>query len=193
MKPLKNSPRSKSEGTESIKKKAFKRAQLRVMEMKGFGQKSMPKRAIPSIELFQKEECPFSQAVRQKISDLGLDIVSHSVPDGLALKHEMLVQAGGKDQLPFMVDHKTGIKLYESDAILAYLGKEYSTPETLMREEMEKLENPSLTDRILNMASRPVRKKIRFYEKRISDMVDTLSGTYRMVSQMLPRRLRARS
>lgn len=85
-------------------------------------------RAIPSgpgIELFQKEECPFSHAVRQKLSDLGLDFIAHSVPDEDSLKHQKLVEAGGKDQVPFLADHKSGVKLYESDAIIAYLDQEY--------------------------------------------------------------------
>lgn len=60
---------------------------------------------------------------------LGLDFVAHSVPDGQPLKHEQLVRAGGKDQVPFLIDHSSGIKLYESRAILAYLDKTYGEPE----------------------------------------------------------------
>lgn len=79
------------------------------------------------LELFQKEECPFSHVVRQKLSDLGLDYAAHSIPDAQDLKHKELVNAGGKDQVPFLIDHKTGVKLYESEAIVSYLEKEYGT------------------------------------------------------------------
>ena len=81
----------------------------------------------PTLELFQKEECPFSHTVRQKLSDLGLDFVAHSIPDTQDLKHKELVNAGGKDQVPFLIDHKSGVKLYESEAIVSYLEKEYGT------------------------------------------------------------------
>jgi glutathione S-transferase len=79
----------------------------------------------PSLELYQKENCPFSHAVRNRLTKLGLDFIAHTVPDDQPLKHEKLVQAGGKDQVPFLIDHTSGIKLYESQAILAYLDKTY--------------------------------------------------------------------
>ena len=56
---------------------------------------------LPVLELFQKENCPFSHAVRSKLTRLGLDFVAHSVPDGHPPSSiEQLVRAGGKDQLP---------------------------------------------------------------------------------------------
>jgi glutathione S-transferase len=83
---------------------------------------------MPHIELFQKENCAFSHAVRNKLTHLGLDFVAHSVGDDQPLKHEQLVQAGGKDKVPFLVDHTRGVKLYETSAILAYLEKSYGKP-----------------------------------------------------------------
>lgn len=82
----------------------------------------------PSIELYQSESCSVSHSVRNRLSLLGLDFVAHSVPDHNDLKHRQLVQAGGKDQIPFLIDHRSGVKLYEGDAILAYLDKEYGKP-----------------------------------------------------------------
>jgi glutathione S-transferase len=84
--------------------------------------------APPSIELYQAEEHPFSHAVRMRLSRLGLDYVAHSVSEHDDLKHRQLVRAGGRDRIPFLIDHRTGIKLYEADAIIAYLEKEYGMP-----------------------------------------------------------------
>jgi len=81
--------------------------------------------SAPQIELYQKESCSFSHAVRNKLTDLGLDFVAHSVPDNQPLKHDQLVKAGGKDKVPFLIDHTSGIKLYDSAAILTYLDKAY--------------------------------------------------------------------
>jgi glutathione S-transferase len=78
----------------------------------------------PQIELWQKESCPFSHSVRDRLSELGLDYVARSV-NGTDLKHRQLVQAAGRDQIPFLVDHRTGVKLHESAAIIAYLNREY--------------------------------------------------------------------
>jgi glutathione S-transferase len=86
---------------------------------------SVARQKTPPIELYQKEECPFSHAVRVKLTELGLDYVAHVVPDHSDLKHQQLVEAGGKDQIPFLVDHSTGTKLYESSDIIAYLDRAY--------------------------------------------------------------------
>jgi glutathione S-transferase len=88
------------------------------------------RKAVPAIELFQRESCPYSHRVRERLSKLGLDFVAHSVSEKDALKHKQLIQAGGKDQIPFLVDHRTGVKLYGSPAIDAYLENEYGEEET---------------------------------------------------------------
>jgi glutathione S-transferase len=126
MKPMTSSPRFVRQTQENTKKKAFKNAQRRAAESLGIHNKAHG--PIPTIELFQKESCPFSHAVRNKLTQLGLDFVAHNVPADQPRKHEQLIQAGGKDQVPFLIDHSSGVKLYESQAILAYLDKAYGEP-----------------------------------------------------------------
>lgn len=109
-------------------KKAFKNAQRRASESSGVRSTGYNHGPMPVLELYQKENCPFSHAVRNKLTRLGLDFVAHSIPDGHPLKHEQLVRAGGLDQLPFLIDHTSGVKLYESPVILAYLDKTYGEP-----------------------------------------------------------------
>jgi glutathione S-transferase len=81
--------------------------------------------AAPSLELFQLESCPECHLVRRKLSELGADFIARTVSPGSALKHEQLIQASGKDQIPFLIDHITGTKLFESMAIVSYLDKQY--------------------------------------------------------------------
>ena len=93
-----------------------------------------PQTAVPQIELFQRESCPFSHVVRSRLSELGLDFVARTVPPPgsptASLKHQQLLRTGGRDQIPYLVDHHSGAHLYESDAILSYLEHEYGPPES---------------------------------------------------------------
>ncbi len=161
----------------------------------------IPKAEAPSpahLELFQKEDCRNSHAVRTALTDLGLDYVAHSVPDGDVQKHELLVQTGGKDQIPFLIDHKTGMKLYESDAIINYLERRYGKP---VRNSV--LQQKPLGSRISWVLRRPLdrARKLR-REVMISwrDSVETLRGSTRLLQssfstkvQGFPLRRRARS
>lgn len=97
---------------------------------------------IPDIELFQREACPYSHAVRKKLSALGLDYIAHSVESN-PLKHKMLIDVGGRDQIPFLYDRRTGAKIYESTDIIDYLEAEYGqgTPEFFLDRWKSRLGN----------------------------------------------------
>lgn len=126
MKPAHQNPQFIPSSSDSAHKSSFKKGHKRGSEVPGFRTSHKPQHsAAPTIELYQRENCSFSHAVRNKLTHLGLDFVAHSVPNGQPLKHEQLVKAGGKDQVPFLIDHTSGIKLYDSSAILAYLDKSY--------------------------------------------------------------------
>lgn len=157
MKITPDSPKSSTISNKS-KEKEFRRVQRRLSEAKGVNS-STAGRHSPDIELYQKEECPFSRSVRMRLSRLGLDFIAHSVPDGSDLKHKQLVDAGGKDQIPFLIDHKTGTKLYESGAILSYLEKEYGYPEESRVLKIAQRLNHRISiekDRIAHAVLRPV-------------------------------------
>lgn len=126
MKPAHQNPQFIPSASDNAQKSSFKKGHKRGSEVPGFRTShKIPHPATPQIELYQEENNPSSHAVRNKLNHLGLDFVAHSVPNDQPLKHEQLVQAGGKDQLPFLVDHTSGIKLYDTSAILAYLDKSY--------------------------------------------------------------------
>lgn len=85
------------------------------------------------IELYQAEGCPHCAKVRETLTELGVSYVAHNprLPskDGGTVcneqVHEELVAVGGKDQVPFLVDHGRGESLYESDDIVEYLEAHY--------------------------------------------------------------------
>ena len=75
------------------------------------------------VELYLAEGCPYCVKVRVFMENSGIAYVHKPVPLGSktnALKDE-LRQLGGKAQVPFLVDKKNDIKMYESDDIIAYL------------------------------------------------------------------------
>jgi len=74
--------------------------------------------------LFHKEECPFCLKVRQFMSDHHISYTSVVSPKGAASR-KILMQLGGKEQVPFLVDVDRGAMMYESDDIIEYLQKNY--------------------------------------------------------------------
>lgn len=76
------------------------------------------------IILFQKEECPYCQKVRQALSDLDVEWFSATKPSE-GKRTGSLEKLGGQDQVPFIIDTDTGVMMYESDDIVAYLIKTY--------------------------------------------------------------------
>ena len=83
------------------------------------------------LELFQAEDCPYCQTVRTTLTELGVSYVIHNPRTATkddtrnAQTQAELVALGGKDQLPFLVDHTRGATLYESGDIVEYLEQHY--------------------------------------------------------------------
>ena len=84
------------------------------------------------LELYQSEGCPHCGTVREKLSELGVSYVVHNprLPGdaGGDVTNEVTydeLTAGGQDQIPHLVDTDRGVKLHESDNIVAYLDVEY--------------------------------------------------------------------
>lgn len=85
------------------------------------------------LELYQAEGCPHCGKVRDTLTDLGISYIAHNprlpAKDGSDVcneqVHDELIEIGGQDQVPFLVDHGRGVTLYESDEIVAYLETHY--------------------------------------------------------------------
>jgi len=76
------------------------------------------------LELWSFEASPYCRRVREELTRLGLDSVVHNVGKGGRRRPE-LVALGGKMQVPYLVDPNTGVAMYESDDIVAYLREAY--------------------------------------------------------------------
>lgn len=75
------------------------------------------------ITLYINPDCPFCRKTVEVANELGAPLTLKSIHDeGVS---DELVQLGGKRQMPYMVDDETGISMYESEDIQAYLHKKY--------------------------------------------------------------------
>ncbi len=70
--------------------------------------------------LFHKEKCPYSQKVRQFMSDQNISYIS-IISNGDSPSRKMIDKLGGKSQVPFLVDVDKGTVIYESGDIIDYL------------------------------------------------------------------------
>lgn len=83
------------------------------------------------LELYQAEGCPYCETVREELTDLGVSYVIHNprTAEGETRNegtHSELLDLGGEDQIPFLVDHRHGERIYESDEIVDYLNERYA-------------------------------------------------------------------
>jgi len=79
------------------------------------------------LELYQKESCPYCQKVRQRMTELDLDYICRNVSGDGSKKAALLTKLGGMVQVPFLVDSGRDVAMYESDDIIKYLEKNYSS------------------------------------------------------------------
>jgi glutathione S-transferase len=85
---------------------------------------SFPRPAQP-LELYEFQGCPFCKRVRECLVTLDLDAVYYPCPrDGPNWRPKAVAQ-GGKKMFPWFRDPNTGVSLYESADIVAYLAKTY--------------------------------------------------------------------
>jgi glutathione S-transferase len=73
--------------------------------------------------LYTRPGCPFSAKVLLEAAVLGVDLKERSTKDPV-YKAE-LMETGGKDQTPFLVDTENDVTMYESDAIMDYLHERF--------------------------------------------------------------------
>ncbi len=88
-----------------------------------YGRRRKPP-ALP-LKLYDIESCPYCRLVREVLTECDLDVQILPCPQGGTRFREEAVRIGGKAQFPLLVDDNTGKQLYDSAAIIAYLGKTY--------------------------------------------------------------------
>ena len=82
------------------------------------------------LELYQAEDCPYSQKVRAAMQEHGVSYVIHNPrTHGGEVRNEQTLDAletvGGEDQIPFLVDTDREEALYDSDAIVEHVEEHY--------------------------------------------------------------------
>eukprot|EP00210_Caulerpa_lentillifera_P008237 g7863.t2 len=87
------------------------------------------KRPKEPIVIYEFEACPFCKKVREAATRLDLDVLFYPTPRNAPNHRPRVKELGGKEQFPYMIDSNTGTSMYESDAIIEYLYKEYGTGE----------------------------------------------------------------
>jgi len=73
--------------------------------------------------LYTKTACPFCRRVLNKFHDLGVDFEVRNIGNENNL--QLMMDRGGKKQVPFLVDDESRIVMYETEDILDYLEKKY--------------------------------------------------------------------
>lgn len=77
------------------------------------------------LELYEFEACPFCRKVREALTMLDLQAKILPCPKGGDRFRRALVERGGKEQFPYLVDPNTEVEMYESDDIVRYLFNQY--------------------------------------------------------------------
>jgi glutathione S-transferase len=76
---------------------------------------------MPGMELYQAEWCPHSHRVRQRLTELGVDVALRQVPADPA-EREKLERISGTNEIPVLV-LEDGSSVCGDDQILEYLDR----------------------------------------------------------------------
>lgn len=71
------------------------------------------------LKLYTYESCPYCEKVRRAFEEMAVDYEEVDAERGTPGSLE-LMELGGKQQVPFLVDEEQGIFMYESDDIISY-------------------------------------------------------------------------
>jgi len=77
------------------------------------------------LELYDIEMSPFCRKVREALSILDLEAMIYPCPKGGTRYRPNVEAEGGKQQFPWFVDPNVGVKMYESNDIVAHLFRTY--------------------------------------------------------------------
>ncbi|MGB1140065.1 MAG: glutathione S-transferase N-terminal domain-containing protein [Halioglobus sp.] len=92
------------------------------------------------LELYDIENCPFCRLVREALTELSLDVQVFPCPKNGERYRPEVVARGGKAQFPYLVDPNTGVEMYESLDIIAYLFETYGQRDLPLKWKAGKLQ-----------------------------------------------------
>lgn len=76
--------------------------------------------------LYDMEGCPYCRRVREALTALNLDVDIRPCPKGGRVFRKQAEEIGGQQQFPLFVDQNTDTAMYESEAIIDYLFRQYA-------------------------------------------------------------------
>jgi glutathione S-transferase len=76
------------------------------------------------LTLYYKPTCPFCRRVVAVIERLELEVEMKNIEENQGYRDELL-EHGGKQQVPYLVDADKEVAMYESDDIVAHLQTHY--------------------------------------------------------------------
>jgi glutathione S-transferase len=92
----------------------------------GFGVRYRPARAPERpLELWSFEASPFCRLVREELCELEIPYRLHNVAKG-SPSRATFTQRSGRMQVPYLADPNTGVEMFESADIAAYLERSYA-------------------------------------------------------------------
>jgi glutathione S-transferase len=101
------------------------------------------KKPRQTLQLYDIENCPYCRLVREALTELDLDVEIYPCPKSGERFRPELVERGGKAQFPYLVDLNTGVEMYESLDIVAYLFETYGQRELPLKWKAGKLQTLS--------------------------------------------------
>ena len=78
------------------------------------------------LTLYVKTGCPFCAKVKNAVVELGIEdqVEERNIADDGVV--DELLEKGGQQMVPFLVDADKEVSMYESDDIVAYLHEHYA-------------------------------------------------------------------
>ncbi|MFT5036671.1 MAG: glutaredoxin 3 [Candidatus Azotimanducaceae bacterium] len=80
------------------------------------------------LTLYYKPTCPFCQKVLSEAETLGVKLNLKDISSDEVIAQE-LIDKGGKQMVPYLVDEEKGVSMYESNDIVAHLTEHYANGE----------------------------------------------------------------
>ena len=76
------------------------------------------------LELYNLEGCPYCQMVKEKLWELGLSFVTHSVPKDKP-DRKRVIEVSGQETVPVLVDPNTNTVLDDEEKAVKYLEENF--------------------------------------------------------------------
>ena len=92
------------------------------------------------LQLYDIENCPYCRLVREALTELDLDVQIRPCPKNGERFRPEAIERGGKSMFPYLVDPNTGVAMYESLDIVAYLFETYGDGELPLKWRVGRLQ-----------------------------------------------------